>query len=97
MLLAGFALARADWVLTFEDDFTGSSLNTSSWTVADRDATKSQYDGHDAMFVKENVAVADGNLVITTTYGGNRCRTRILRLASFTTTCPSPLQHPTQL
>lgn len=58
----------ADWVLTFEDDFSGNEINTSSWTVANRDPTKSQYDGHDAMFVAESVAVYDGNLVITTSY-----------------------------
>lgn len=76
LIIAGLALARSDWVLTFEDDFSGNTLNTTSWTVADRDPTKSQYDGHDAMFVKENVAVSNGNLIITTSYGGYRATGR---------------------
>lgn len=49
------------WVLTFEDQFLGTAVNTTSWTIANRDPTKSQYDGHDAMFVSDNVAVANGN------------------------------------
>jgi hypothetical protein len=61
-------LVSAEWVLTFEDDFSGDSVNTSSWTVSDHDATKSRYDGHDALFVSGAVSVSGGNLVITTTY-----------------------------
>ena len=67
-LALALQLARADWVLTFEDDFTGTAINTSSWTVSDHDATKSRYDGHDALFVNEGISVSGGNLVITTTY-----------------------------
>ena len=70
-LLSLAATVQADWVITFEDDFSGSTLNASSWTVANRDPTKSQYDGHDAMFVADNVAVSDGNLIITTYYAPN--------------------------
>lgn len=62
------AAVPGSWVLTFEDDFDGTELNASSWTVADRDPTKSQYDGHDAVYLASNVAVANGSLVINTAW-----------------------------
>jgi beta-glucanase (GH16 family) len=62
------ASPAGNWVLTFEDDFDGTALNTSSWTVADRDPTKSQYDGHDAVYLAENIEVANGSLVISTAW-----------------------------
>jgi hypothetical protein len=65
------ATSFADWALTFEDDFPGSEVNLSSWTVSDHDTTISRYDGHDALFIADNVAVSDGNLVITTAYAPN--------------------------
>jgi len=54
-----------DWVLTFEDDFSGNQLNLSKWTPSNSSFT-SQYDGHDALFIPERVYVSGGNLVITT-------------------------------
>jgi len=62
------ASPAGNWVLTFEDDFDGTALNTSSWTVADRDPTKSQYDGHDAVYLAENIEVANSSLVISTAW-----------------------------
>jgi hypothetical protein len=57
--------------MTFEDDFAGDALNASSWTVSDHDKTISQYDGHDALFIKERVMVAGGYLAITTVNEAN--------------------------
>jgi beta-glucanase (GH16 family) len=56
------------WHLVFEDDFSGSKLNESNWTPSNYTSVISQYDGHAAMFIADRVAVADGNLVITTTW-----------------------------
>lgn len=50
------------WVLTFEDDFPGSTLNTSNWTPKNY----STQDGGLAIFVPDMVSVANGNLVLTT-------------------------------
>ena len=58
----------SEWVLTFEDDFTGTTLNESSWTISNYSSIISQYDGHDALFVTEAITVRDGSLQITTTY-----------------------------
>ena len=63
--------AARSWVMTFEDDFAGDALNASSWTVSDHDKTISQYDGHDALFIKERVMVAGGYLAITTVNEAN--------------------------
>lgn len=57
------------WQVSFFDDF--AFLNTSSWTVADHDSIKSEYDGHDALFVADAVSIRNGTLVITTTYAPN--------------------------
>ena len=61
-------LISAEWVLTFEDDFSGNKLNESSWTISNYSSIISQYDGHDALFVTEAITVKDGSLQITTTY-----------------------------
>lgn len=68
-------VADGSWVLTFEDNFEGDTINTSKWTVAHNDTVKSQYDGHDAWFVADAVAVSSGHLSITAwlepqTHGG---------------------------
>ena len=55
-------------MLTFEDDFDGSALNESTWTVSNYSTIVSEYDGHDALFTAERVAVADSALVITTVW-----------------------------
>jgi beta-glucanase (GH16 family) len=52
--------------VTFFDDFEGNALNSSAWNVSDHDSTISEYDGHDALFVKERVSVANSNLIIET-------------------------------
>jgi beta-glucanase (GH16 family) len=56
------------WEVVFEDDFSGTALNTSTWTPSNYSSIVSQYDGHAAMFIADRVAVANGNLVITTAY-----------------------------
>ena len=56
------------WTLTFSDSFSGDSLNASSWTVSNRSAVVSRYDGHDALFIPERVRVRDGHLAITTVH-----------------------------
>ena len=53
-------------MISFEDDFTGEALNTSTWTVSSYDSIVSEYDGHDALFIADRVAVGDGHLTITT-------------------------------
>lgn len=58
-----------DYVLTFNDEFDGSSLDTDKWYI--EDGTGSQYNLDDwgnnekQYYLKDNVEVADGNLVIT--------------------------------
>lgn len=54
------------WVLTFQDDFEGDALNASAWTVSNYSTIISRYDGHDALFIDDRVAVRNGSLVITT-------------------------------
>lgn len=56
------------WVVSFEDDFAGDALNASSWTASNYSSVVSKYDGHDALFIADRVAVADGKLVITTAW-----------------------------
>lgn len=68
LLLLLAAIVQGAWVKTFEDDFLGSSLNSSSWTIANYSSVKSEYDGHDAFFLADNVKVFNGSLVITTNY-----------------------------
>ena len=60
--------AAGDWVVSFEDDFNGDALNESSWTASNFSSVVSQYDGHDALFIADRVAVRGGNLVITTAW-----------------------------
>jgi hypothetical protein len=62
-LFTAVAAQQGQWVLTFEDDFTGTQLNSSNWKAKDN----VQQDGGHAVFVKEAVSVASGNLVITAT------------------------------
>ena len=68
VLLFVKTVISAEWVLTFEDDFSGNTLNESSWTISNYSSIISQYDGHDALFVTEAITVRDGSLQITTTY-----------------------------
>jgi beta-glucanase (GH16 family) len=63
--------APGNWVMTFEETFDGNTLNTSRWTVANYDAVKSQYDGHDALFIAERVSVGGGHLRIDTVLESN--------------------------
>ena len=62
------APAPGTWEVVFEDDFSGTALNTSTWTPSNYSSIVSQYDGHAAMFIADRVAVANGSLVITTAY-----------------------------
>jgi len=55
-------------VVSFEDTFDGSELNTSSWTASNYSSVVSQYDGHDALFIADRVTVSNGNLVLTTVW-----------------------------
>jgi len=78
LAVAGFAARAAcvpapvkstgQWVLTFEDDFAGDALNTSSWTVSNYSSVISEYDGHDALFIADRVSVFGGSLHIDTVY-----------------------------
>lgn len=54
------------WVVSFEDQFNGTALNTSNWTPSNYSDIVSKYDGHDALFIADMVTVSEGNLVITT-------------------------------
>ena len=54
------------WVVSFEELFDGDALNASRWSVSNWSQVISQYDGHDALFIADRVAVADGHLAITT-------------------------------
>lgn len=56
------------WVMTFEDDFEGDALDLTSWTPSDYNLQTSQYDGHNALFIADRVAVSNGTLQITTAY-----------------------------
>lgn len=58
--------SAGQWVLTFEEDFNGDALNETIWNVSNYSSIISQYDGHDALFVADRVAVSNGTLVITT-------------------------------
>lgn len=60
--------ANGTWVVTFEDNFDGDALNTTSWTASNYSSVVSEYDGHDALFIADRVTVADGNLVLTTVW-----------------------------
>jgi beta-glucanase (GH16 family) len=60
--------AQGSWVVTFEDEFLGTELNTSSWTASNYSSVVSQYDGHDALFVADMVSVNNGILSITTAW-----------------------------
>jgi beta-glucanase (GH16 family) len=60
-----------NWVMTFEETFDGSALNTSRWTVANWSSVKSEYDGHDALFTAERVSVGGGHLRIDTVLESN--------------------------
>lgn len=62
------AAPAGSWVVSFEDDFSGNQLNTSNWTPSNYSTVISKYDGHDALFTSDRVAVSDGSLVITTVY-----------------------------
>jgi beta-glucanase (GH16 family) len=56
------------WVVTFEDDFNGTELNTSSWTPSNYSSVISEFDGHDALFVENAISVGGGVLTITTAW-----------------------------
>lgn len=58
--------SSGSWIVSFEDDFNGTALNTSNWTPSNYSDIVSKYDGHDALFTADMVSVSDGNLVITT-------------------------------
>jgi beta-glucanase (GH16 family) len=62
------AAVAGSWVLTFEDDFAGDALNTSTWTASNYSSVISEYDGHAALFTAERVTVANGSLVLTTVW-----------------------------
>lgn len=55
-----------NWVLTFEDDFEGTSVNPEHWTISNWSQVISQNDGHDSLFTAERVSVANGQLRIDT-------------------------------
>ena len=59
------------WVVTFEEEFDGDALNASRWTVSNWSQVISQYDGHDALFIADRVAVAGGHLAIETVLESN--------------------------
>jgi beta-glucanase (GH16 family) len=69
--LLGLATAQpppppgGSWLLTFEDDFVGTSLNESRWSIAPPNRTQDA--GH-SVFIPSAVSVADGNLIITATH-----------------------------
>lgn len=54
------------WQLVWSDEFEGLSLNLSNWSPSDSNPTVSEYDGHDARFIPEAIAVDGGFLRITT-------------------------------
>lgn len=60
--------APGTWEIAWEDDFSGTELNTTNWTPSNYSQVISQYDGHSALFIADRVTVADGALVITTVY-----------------------------
>ena len=62
------ALSQGSWVITFEDDFLGTTLNESSWTASNYSSIVSQYDGHDALFIADRVTVGNGKLSISTVF-----------------------------
>lgn len=62
------AAAAGQWVLTFEDDFTGTALNESNWTPSNYSSIVSEYDGHDALFIADRVSVGGGFLTLTTMF-----------------------------
>lgn len=64
-LLSSFlpVIVAGDWVLTFEDDFVGTSLNTTVWLVRDNFTHGSQ---EWQLYVADEVSVADSNLLIHT-------------------------------
>jgi beta-glucanase (GH16 family) len=47
--------AAGEWVQTFDDEFTGTTLDTSKWNIVGPN-----YYDHQSRFVKENVIVGDG-------------------------------------
>lgn len=59
-LAAGRAAAQGTWELVLMDDFDGTSLNSSLWTVAENNTQ----DAGQSIFISRNVAVADSVLTI---------------------------------
>lgn len=61
--------AAKNWDLTFEDNFEGTSLDTSKWSTGYPWGNGHTHIGnHDAYCVAENVEITDGKLVITAEY-----------------------------
>jgi beta-glucanase (GH16 family) len=56
------SISDKNWVLVWEDQFTGSALNTEEWRITEQGLN---YNNEDQAYVKEQVAVNNGNLVLT--------------------------------
>ena len=57
------AKCAATWTLSFEDDFNGPAINTSTWVVADK---MTHGDQEWQLYEASNVYQAGGNLVVRT-------------------------------
>jgi licheninase len=55
----------AGWTYTFNDDFTGTALDTTKWTAVDSGVTPESYGLGGTCFDPAQVAVAGGNLVLS--------------------------------
>jgi hypothetical protein len=67
-VVLAYSSARGTWVVSFQDEFDGDELNASSWTASNYSSVVSQYDGHDALFIADRVAVGGGVLSISTVW-----------------------------
>jgi hypothetical protein len=61
---AGSLCDQPGWTRLWEDDFNGDTLNLDNWSVVDANDVSSC---REAYCTPANVAVANGNLVLTTT------------------------------
>lgn len=68
----------AEWTLDFEDEFDGSALNTTNWTPK----TGIHTDQEGEWYLPENVAVENGNLILTASLSDDPSKTGGLKYTS---------------
>lgn len=60
---------QSEWVLTFSEEFDGSTVNASRWRVADGGTHGDELE----LYTKDDVFVRDGSVVMRTRYNPTRC------------------------